>query len=151
MDGEAVAGVMAKARRSVLLVALGLLAIVLVGPSIIGTRAGRPAHKREPAPVAPTPTNRPFAVPADFAASGWIVIDAVNGDRVTAHNQKPWESQEPLTVLLDHVTIWAAAHGPEPLCPGMALQADGVWAFPGVIDATTVAIGYPHPACAAST
>lgn len=99
-----------------------------------------------------TPSNVMHAPVRDgFTGSGWVVIAAVTADRLTVRHQQPWASQEPFTVSVGHVAVWdTMTFGPEPLCPGMAIQADGVWTSPGVIDATTIVIGSPHPACPSS-
>ena len=79
-----------------------------------------------------------------LATTGWVVIDRVDGDRLTVHFQKAWQSQEPFEVLIGSVSRWATSSGErEPLCPGMAIQAVGTKTPAGEVDAQTVTIGYP--------
>lgn len=133
-------------RRYFLLAALGLLAALLLGANLLDNPATRTESDRQAEePPLPTTTLTP---PSSFAATGWIVIDAIDGDRLTVRYQKPWQPQEPFTVLTGSVTLWATTtRGPEPLCPGVAIQAGGVRLSSGVFDARTIAVGYPHPEC----
>jgi hypothetical protein len=114
-----------------------------LAPSVIGTSGSPPSpHPSAAAPASPPPT--PITVPANFAGPGWTVIDAVDGDRLTVRLMGLGKPQDPLTVLIGSVDLWATpTRGPEPLCPGVQIQVTGTRLPSGVIDARSVAIGYP--------
>jgi len=82
------------------------------------------------------------------STAGWVVVDAVDGDRLSVRWAKPSAFQTPFTLVIGPDTRWnTESRGPEPVCPGAQVHMVGGEQEADVVSAWTLSPGSPAPSC----